>query len=440
MFNQKGDFMARSILATIHVGPEVVAPRVQAQQPNRARTASLLLLALFTTLLVGTQPAAALAPVGLPVAHLASNVSVLPGQAQGLSAPLVCQELVVNGAAETTGGWSYGPTPAPGTIVTTPVHGGNGAIRLGIAGGSNTVAYSTAYQSLTLPATGQLLLTYWERPSATGDSGDFREVLVLRPNLTTLRALGRQSGAGNDQWTQRTADLSDLAGQTVVLYFNVYNNGSGSTLVNYLDDISLQSCTTGAPTATPSATATTTATTTATPTATATGISTPATPTPTVTTTPVPSSLLVSAANVTVVQEDNTVHALVDLRGASNQQPVGVLSVDLAYDPAILSATTCTVSDRFDLLLCNITTAGLIQLAGVAAEGLRSDLTVAELDFTIRQLENLNTQLTVQIDEVADPTGAPLTATAQHGQVGAPCTPGSPGCPTTSTYLPLVQR
>lgn len=417
--------MARSLLTTIQPRPVAVVQLA-------------LLLALLTTLVGGIQPPALLTQAEL---LFADAFSAAASQAPGLTAALACQEFVVNGTLEVSGGWSYGPTPAPGAIVNTPVHGGNGAIRLGIAGGSNTVAYSTAYQSIALPTTGQLLLTYWERPGATGDSGDFREVLLLRPsNFTTIRSLGRQSGAGNEQWSQRTADLSDLAGQTVVLYFNVYNNGSGSTLVNYLDDISLQRCdgaTTPTATATPSPTATTAA---PTPTATATSVNTPIPPTPTVTTTPAPSTLTVSAANVTVVEASGAVHAKLDLRGPTNQQPVGVLSIDLAYDPAILSLTACTVSDRFDLLLCNLDTAGLAQLAGVAAEGIRSDVTVAELDFTILQGANLNTQLTVQIDAVTDPTGAALTATARHGQVGAPCTPGSDGCPTTATYLPLVQR
>lgn len=430
--------MERSFLTTFHPRPVAVSQSRQVEQPNRTRGANLLRLTLLMALLIGIQPGAVPGDQGLPIARFAGLFSAPVAQAQGLRAPFACQELVVNGTAEASGGWSYGPTPAPGAMVNSPVHGGNGAIRLGIAGGSNTVAHSTAYQSITLPATGQLVLTYWERPGATGDSGDFREVLLLRPsNFTTIRSLGRQSGPGNEQWAERTVDISDLAGQTVVLYFNVYNNGSGSTLVNYLDDISLQRCD-GAPT--PTATPSATATTTTVPTATATGVSTPATPTPPATSTPVPSGLTVSAANVTVVETSSTVHAKLDLRGATAQQPVGVLSVDLAYDPAILSATACTVSDRFDLLLCNLDRAGLVQLAGVAAEGIRSDVTVAELDFTILQAANLNTQLTIQIDEVTDPTGAALTATAQHGQVGAPCTPGSDGCPTTATYLPLVQR
>ncbi len=395
-------------------------------QAGRYRNRRLRPLILLATILLFTPAAAVVVPWGQTLAML---LPASPVQAKAVTAPLACQELLVNGNLEASGGWTYGPTPAAGSVVETPTHGGTFALRLGIAGGTNVVAYSTAYQSITLPAAAeQIILTYWERPGTTGDSGDFRETLLLRPNLSSLRSLGRQTGAGDDQWTERTADISDLRGQSVVLYFNVYNNGSGATLVNYLDDISLQSCD-SAVTSTP------------TPTATATEIITPATPTPTATTTPLSSNLTVRVANVTVDEGATTLRARLDLLGAADPQRVGVIGVNVTYDTAVLNATACTVSASFDLLLCNIGTPGLMQLAGVSAEGIRTDVAIADLDFAIVQPENLNTQLTVQIETITDNEGTALTATVQHGQVGTPCQPGSEGCPLLPpVYLPLIQR
>ena len=40
----------------------------------------------------------------------------------------------------------------------------------------------------------------------------------------------------------RTYDLTAYRGQTVVLYFNVYNNGTGTQLWNYVDKAELGSC------------------------------------------------------------------------------------------------------------------------------------------------------------------------------------------------------
>lgn len=364
------------------------------------------------------------------------------GLQAALLQPAACQELVVNGGLEGSGGWQFGPTPAPGVVVTAPVHSGSFAIRLGIAGGANVAAYSTAYQSITLPAAAeQIVLTFWERPGATGDSADYREVLLLRPNLTVLRRLARQNGPGNDEWTQRTFDLTDLRGQQVVLYFNVYNNGSGATLVNYLDDISIQSCD-GAATSTPTATPIETPTPGDTPTLplTLTPVEPAETPTATATATPLPGNLMVRAGVVTLAAGQAAVNAPLELAGATGQQPVGILSIAVQYDASVLNAVACPVSNDFDLLLCSVAAPGLIRLVGVAATGIRSDLKVADLAFEVSQPENLPAQLTVQLDAVADVEGDALSAAAENGQIRAACLPGAEDCSADIYfYLPLVQ-
>ena len=327
--------------------------------------------------------------------------TILPAaaiQAKASAAPLACQELLTDGDLEGSGGWIYGATPAAGGVVGTPIHNGTFAI----------------------------VLTYLEQPGTTGDSGDFRETLLLQPDFSPLRSLGRQSGAGDGVWAQRTVDISDLRGQSIVLYFNVYNNGTGSTLVNYLDEISLQSCDSTA---------------TATPTLTPTALPTATLPAPTATATPQPNHLTVRATNVAVAQGATTLRAQVDLLGATDTTAVGVLSIDIAYDQTLLNPTGCTVGSSFDLLLCNTGTPGLIQLAGVATNGIRTDVTIADLDFTIVQPEKLNTLLTVQIETVGDTEGVALPAIAQQGHIYLACVPGSEGCPILAPlYLPLVQR
>ena len=408
---------------------------------NRLSLAALLiLLPLSSTLLSAPNTRTLLVPVGVRAApvHVAAS----------------CLELLNNGNLEASGGWTFGPTPAPAALVNAPVHSGAFALRLGIASGGNKVAYSTAYQSVTLPPDATTItLTYWERPGLSGDISDFREVLALRTNYTVLRIIERQNGAGNDQWTQRTFDLTDLRGQTIVLYFNVYNNGSGATLVNYLDDLSLQSCDNAAtPTPTSAVTVTPTATITVTPptttpevtvtppvTSTPTATATP-TGTPTATVTPPPSGIVVRAGSVTLSPGQTTIQVPLDLVGASDETPVGVLSVALHYDAALLEATACTVSDRVDLLLCNPSVPGVVRLAGVAANGIRGDLQVAGLDFALRQGEHLNTQLMVQVETVADLAGEPISASGQNGQILTPCAPASTDCPAASYffYLPMV--
>jgi len=393
------------------------------------RTFLILMLATLLTfpnvifaLLSGRQATAVMGPHALYAASRQSTAA--------------CQELLTNGDLETSGGWRFGATPVPGTVVDTPAHAGSFALRLGIGAGNNTLAYSTAYQTVALPATAeQIVLTYWERPGATGDSGDYREVVALRTDFTVLRSLERQTGGGNDQWTQRTFDVTDLRGQSLVLYFNVYNNGSGAILVNYLDDISLQSCDSAAsatPTTPPAATSTPT------PTPTTIAVATLAPPTSTATATPLPSDVIVRAGIIAVAEGQTTVAVPLDLIGATAARAVGVMSVDVQYNATLLKAVTCAVGDSFDLLLCNTDTPGVISVAGVAAAGLRTDVQIANVSFEVLQPANLSTQLTVQLNAMADAEGSALRATGQHGQVGAACPPGRDDCQTL--FLPLVHR
>ena len=405
-----------------HVGRNVHG-RTPLHRPKRALF-SLLLTAILLL------PLAFLPRLS---ARYASGAHFLrTAHAAALQTVAACQELLVNGDLEGSGGWNFGATPAPGTIVDTPVHAGSFAIRLGIAGSTNGVAYSTAYQTVTLPATAeQIVLTYWEQPGATGDSGDYREIVALRSDFTVRRSLERQTGSGNEQWAQRTFDLTDLRGQTLVLYFNVYNNGSGATLVNYLDDLSLQSCDSTTP-ATPTATAT------ATPTPTTTAVVTPTVPAPIATATALPSNLIVRAGGVAVIEGQTAITVPLDLVGVAAEPAIGVLSVDVHYDTTVLKAVACAVSSSFDLLLCNMETPGLLQLAGVAANGLRTDLRVADLGFELLPPVNRTTQLTVQLDALADVDGTTLHAVGQNGQITITCRPGSEDCQTL--FLPLVHR
>ena len=344
-----------------------------------------------------------------------------------------CDNLVVNGDLEGSGGWSYGPTPARGAAVTSPVHGGGGAIRLGIVeGSSNVYSFSTAYQRVTIPAAApKVLLTYWEQPGTSADNGDYRELYVLRTNYSILRQLTRVRSAGSGEWTQQSFDLSDFRGQTVVLYFNVFNNGSGSRMVNYLDDIVLVPCA-AEPSATPTSPPTATATATDMPTDVPTDVptSTPTnTPTamPEPTATPVPSStpeptstpapddvvIRVGSANGS---GQSSVSVPLEMANIPAEISVGVVSANVLYDTNVLLATSCATGEGFDLILCNINEAGKVQLSAIAVSGVSSDILLAQLDFDILR-SNTESALTVEIESVKDTDSQTLPAIAQHGAV-----------------------
>lgn len=159
--------------------------------------------------------------------------------------PGACINLLVNGDFESSTGWRFGSTPYPAAYITNPVYAGARAARLGIpAGVANRLAHSSVYQTVTIPANAvaPVLLRFALRPGGAADGIDYRETLLLNTSFGVVARLERSYAAANDQWGMRTYDLTAYRGRTLVLYFNVYNNGSGSQMWSYLDSVQLGSC------------------------------------------------------------------------------------------------------------------------------------------------------------------------------------------------------
>ncbi len=155
-----------------------------------------------------------------------------------------CTELLVNGNFEGSGAWSFGSTPAKAEYVGDPVYVGVQAVRQGIPpGGANRYAYSSTYQRITIPSNAeQTVLRFHEFTGGPGDGADYREVLLLDSSYRLLALLERDREQGDERWRQRSYDLSAYRGRTVVVYFNTYNNGGGTTLWRALDEASVTSC------------------------------------------------------------------------------------------------------------------------------------------------------------------------------------------------------
>ncbi len=167
-------------------------------------------------------------------------------------------------------------------------------MRLGITDQSDAYSYSSIYQEVTIPddAT-SATLSFWYYPlSQDTIEYDWQEALILDTNLHFLARV-MKVGSNSQTWTHHTFDLTSYKGQTIMVYFNVRNDGGGNLkTAMYLDDVSVQVwCPTVTPTPTPTPTATTTPTSTPTGTPTGTPTETPTstptgTPTETLTSTP----------------------------------------------------------------------------------------------------------------------------------------------------------
>ena len=121
-------------------------------------------------------------------------------------------------------------------------------------------AYSSTHQWLTIPAgAGSASLRFWLY-TVSDESGiadplpvpsfapqavlaeDAQYVLVYSEGGTVLRRKYWQPPLDNRAWTEHSIDLSAYTGQTVRLYFGVFNDGDGAATGMYVDEVTLEAC------------------------------------------------------------------------------------------------------------------------------------------------------------------------------------------------------
>ena len=193
-------------------------------------------------------------------------------------------ELITNGDFETDAGWVLpynkagystqeagelwaetagleGPTDIPSADVearlkdmaanytTDEVHSGSRSLRVGIVDASKNVAgYSEARQRVTVSWNCKTcLVRFWLYPTGgTIDNKDIQIVSLLDNNLKQKERLVTMR-SNSSKWEFYEFDLTKYRGQTVWLYFGVYNDGKGSVLGMYVDDVSMPCATTDTP-------------------------------------------------------------------------------------------------------------------------------------------------------------------------------------------------
>ena len=230
-----------------------------------------------------------------------------------------CSEPVANGGFEANAAWTFALTANPAGYTTAQAHTGARSARLGVVPAGYSTAeleapsltpssvqernllgelaplgasYSTAYQTINVPAGARTAtLSFWHRPGSQASAGDFQRVMLLKPVTYSAIATVWKTLANSADWQHTTFDLTPYRGQSIVLYFEVYNDdiSAGARTWMYLDDVSVQACTQATTTPTSTLTATLTPTSTWTPSPSPTPIASPATPTPTSTLTATPS-------------------------------------------------------------------------------------------------------------------------------------------------------
>ncbi len=172
-------------------------------------------------------------------------------QAGNRAAALTCTNQLVNSDMEANTGWLFGASAVPGAYSTAQFASPSRSVRLGITSGANVNSFSSMRQQVAVPAGGQLRLSLQVYPiSLPVDAGDRQEILILDPvSGATLRQVWSYIG-NNAVWMPLQFDLSEFLGRNIVVYINVFNNGTGGITAMFVDNVTLEVCNGGA-TATP---------------------------------------------------------------------------------------------------------------------------------------------------------------------------------------------
>lgn len=216
---------------------------------------------------------------GMDITHTTRDLTIQiaePGTPQQPS-DRVCSGLINNGTMEADAYWQMPVTPHKARYTTVDKHGGARSVRLGIEPGSADVySYSSAYQLVTIPANAdQVTLKFWARrftqETTRGDvdptadlydpgavieetidwargeraKEDYQEVLILSQGCYNWLATLMRTRSNDGVWTEYTYDVSTFAGQKIVVYFDVINDGDGQRSWMYVDDVQLEVCSDG---------------------------------------------------------------------------------------------------------------------------------------------------------------------------------------------------
>ncbi len=200
--------------------------------------------------------------VGWMAAVVFAAVLVLPPAYAHASLQLSCTDIIVNGGFETQAVWSLSSSAVPPQYVPSPVQAGARAMRLGNLGQlPNLESFSSIKQTVTVPgnaASASLSFWVWTQ-SQPNPGGDRQELILLPPGATALSQPVQPlwSELSNvPAWRQFQFAINNQIGNTVEIYFNVYNDGLGGSTGMVVDTVVLTVCqgTPSPPPATPTPT------------------------------------------------------------------------------------------------------------------------------------------------------------------------------------------
>jgi len=118
-------------------------------------------------------------------------------------------------------------------------------MRLGITHQSDGQSHSSVCQAVTIPEDAtRATLSFWYYPlSQDALRYDWQRAITYDHAWVVLDWAMPKVCSDSQTWTHHTFDLTPYKGQTIIVYFNVYNDGIGNRkTAMYLDDVLIQVC------------------------------------------------------------------------------------------------------------------------------------------------------------------------------------------------------
>ena len=232
--------------------------------PTATATATATATPTTTATPTATRPPETATPTRLPGTATPTRTPSPPTATATASPtrPPGCVNLIANGDFESDAAWQINNTVYPAGFVTFPVYSGARALRAGIVHPPHNVySYSSAQQTITIP-TGPAAVTlrYQLFATTTGARAALTPPAIVPTSPLDRMQLSNDAqmvllfdGGGQQHvllfqrqwysaWQQHTADLSAFRGQTVTLYFGVFNNGTGGVTGMYVDEVAVSYC------------------------------------------------------------------------------------------------------------------------------------------------------------------------------------------------------
>jgi len=179
--------------------------------------------------------------------------------------PVGCvSDVLLNSSFEQDLYWVFGDDPVPAAYSGSEKHSGLRSVRMGIDPVLGTLvqnreSFSSIRQPMQISSMAtSASLTWWrfdrseEAPIVDpGSTADRQDVILLNPDFSTAAVLSRTRQNSGSWQQQPPVDLTSFRGKSLLLYFNVFNDGNGLRTWQFIDDITLTVCYPPTPTATP---------------------------------------------------------------------------------------------------------------------------------------------------------------------------------------------